>query len=156
MKVLAFCACSLALASFSSAGTTGERLKQALSNEDSFDTCMSENNMTTLDFYTKSEIIDNEYAKPGNEEKRRQNGCTLECLLREEGLMVGSEIKEHKVHAEISRKMDGNPKEAKAHKIARDCIREVSGITQECEKGFSLFVCIVKATHKATKHDEHE
>uniref|UniRef100_A0A348G654 Pheromone-binding protein Gp-9 n=1 Tax=Odontomachus monticola TaxID=613454 RepID=A0A348G654_ODOMO len=157
MKVLAFCTCVLALICFSSAETTGERLKQAFSLEqDNFDNCLTANNMTAQDLYTDVNIVNGEHEGAENEERRKKNGCTLECLLKAEGLMVGSDIKEGKVHAQISRTMNGNSMEGKAHKLARDCIREVKNITEECEKGFSLIVCLAKGGYKARNHGEHE
>ncbi|XP_032672319.1 pheromone-binding protein Gp-9-like [Odontomachus brunneus] len=157
MKVLAFCACVLALVCFSSAETTGQRLKQALSLESNFDNCLEENDITQEDLYTEPNIINEEYKQAGNEERKRKNGCVFECIMKKEGLMVGSDIKEGKVHEQINRQMANNPNVGKVHKMARDCMREVKNISDvECEKGFSLLVCLMKAAHKEKNHGEHE
>lgn len=32
----------------------------------------------------------------------------------------------------------------------------VKDITEECEKGFTLFTCVVRAVHDLQNHEEHE
>ncbi|KAL6420054.1 hypothetical protein ACFW04_001144 [Cataglyphis niger] len=96
------------------------------------------------------------HTEPENEERTRKLGCTIVCILKKENLMEGSNIKEGRVHAKINKEAGGSPYEGKMHKIARNCMKEVKDITEECEKGFTLFSCLTRGTHKLQNHEEHQ
>ncbi|XP_011875686.1 PREDICTED: uncharacterized protein LOC105566366 [Vollenhovia emeryi] len=70
--------------------------------------------------------------------------------------MEGTNIKEGQIHTEISKMFDESPFMGMVHKIARKCMKEARSITEECEKGFSLYACISRMVHKMQKHEEHE
>ncbi|XP_025262844.1 pheromone-binding protein Gp-9-like [Camponotus floridanus] len=157
MKIIVLCVCVLGFASSNLIEDEIKRqFKSAVSREDNFETCMTENNVTFDDWYREEQIMTDVHKKPENEEKTRNLGCTIACFLKKENLIEDSKIKEGKVHAKINKIYDGSRDEGKAHKIARDCMKEVKNITEECEKCFSLFTCAVRAVHKSQKHEEHE
>ncbi|KAM0730563.1 Pheromone-binding protein Gp-9 [Formica fusca] len=158
MKLLVLCICVLGFATSNLADSEIKRqFKNAVRTvEDNFDVCMTENNITQVDWYKEEEIMTGVHAEPENEERTRKLGCAIVCVLKKENLMEGSNIQEGKVHAKINREVAGYPGEAQIHKVARDCMKEVRNITEECEKGFALFACATKAAHKLQKHEEHE
>ncbi|XP_011148183.1 pheromone-binding protein Gp-9-like [Harpegnathos saltator] len=161
MKAVVFCACILVLYTFSSVEAIQNKLKHMLSEEDNdrpIDICLTQFNMTILDLYTEPEIMNEEYTKPENEEKNRKNGCLLECLLKKQGFMEGSDINETKIHTQMNTKFANDPMLGKMHTTVHKCVKEIkkNNITQECEKGFYLLTCMMKGMYKAKKHDEHE
>ncbi|XP_071626697.1 pheromone-binding protein Gp-9-like [Temnothorax longispinosus] len=160
MKSLVLCACVLVLAfQSSSSSEIKDRLKSAVrSNLQKYaEPCFSENNATGDDRYTEEDIMTNLYAKPENAERTRKNGCVIACVMKKQDLMEGTNIKEAQVHVRINEVlMNDGPVQAEAHRIMRKCMKKVRSITQECEKSFSLHVCIVEAMDKLGQHNEHE
>ncbi|XP_070154991.1 odorant binding protein 2 [Polyergus mexicanus] len=158
MKLLVLCIYVLGSATSNLADSEVKRqFKNAIRTvEDNFDVCMTENNITRDDWYKEEEVMTGVHAEPENEERTRKLGCAIVCVLKKENLMEGSNIKEGKVHAKINKEAAGSPKEGQIHKVARDCMKEVRNITEECEKGFTLFTCVIKAAHKLQKHEEHK
>ncbi|XP_050449227.1 pheromone-binding protein Gp-9-like [Cataglyphis hispanica] len=158
MKLLVLCICVLGFATSDLANNEiKQQFKSAMTEvEDDMVACMTENNVTESDWYRVEEIMTGVHTEPENEEKTRKLGCTVVCLLKKENLMEGSNIKEERFHAKINKEAAGSPYEGKMHKIARNCMKEVKDITEVCEKGFALFSCFVKATHKLQHHEEHE
>ncbi|XP_024892003.1 uncharacterized protein LOC112467552 [Temnothorax curvispinosus] len=112
--------------------------------------------MTRDDAYNEEDIINNLHVKPENAERTRKNGCWIACIFKKLNLMEGTNINEAQVHAKLNEKMNDGPELAIAHKIAHKCIKKANSITQECEKGWSLNVCIAKAIHKLEQHNEHD
>ncbi|XP_011633454.1 pheromone-binding protein Gp-9-like [Pogonomyrmex barbatus] len=141
MKILLVYVCILVLASFSSADVK-ERIKNAIkaaTPEEDVETCMTENGVTREDIYREDQILTDLHKQPENEERTRKNGCFFACLLKKFDLMEDSNIKESKVHQELD----------------KECLI-VRSITQECEKCFDLYECIMRAMHKVEGHGEHE
>ncbi|XP_024875460.1 pheromone-binding protein Gp-9-like [Temnothorax curvispinosus] len=161
MKSLVLCTCVLIIAfQSSSSSELKNRLKSAVKSriENDVEACMTENDMTIDDAFDEEDIMNNLPAKPENAERTRKNGCVIACILKKQNLMEGTNINEAQVRAKINEmgnSWDG-PELAMAHKVARKCIKKVKNITQECEKGWSLNVCIAEAIHKIGQHDEHD
>ncbi|XP_071570225.1 pheromone-binding protein Gp-9-like [Temnothorax nylanderi] len=159
MKSLVLCACVLIFAfQSSSSSELKNRLKSAVGSNigNDAEACLTENDMTRENLYREEEIMINSYAEPENAERTRKNGCWVACILKKQNLMEGTNIKEAQVHAKLNEIMNDGPELAVAHKVARKCIKKAKSIIQECEKGFSLYVCIAEAVHKLGEHDEHE
>ncbi|XP_072759175.1 uncharacterized protein [Anoplolepis gracilipes] len=160
MKVLVLCICALLLGIVSSnlAGDEIKRnLKSAVSTvRSNFMTCMTENNVTEDEWYEEEEIMTDVHKESGNEERTRKLGCTVACVLKKENLMEDGNIKEGKVHAKINRDYGNLSMVGQIHKFARDCMKKARNITEECEKGFSLFDCLLRTVHKFEEHEEHE
>jgi hypothetical protein len=158
MKSVVLCVCALALAfQLSNSTEIKQHLKSAIETIDSdVETCMTENNMNSDDWYREQEIMTDVHAQ--NVERTKKNGCTVACILEKQNLMDGSNINEMKVHAEITKifRSTNNPDEGKAHKIARKCMKNVKSITEKCEKTFALYECVARVIHKEQEHDEHE
>ncbi|KAL0130156.1 hypothetical protein PUN28_002040 [Cardiocondyla obscurior] len=153
MKVLLLCTCILI------ASSTSSKLRQHLKNavqtvDNDARACLAENNMTHGEMFDEADIMTNLHTEPGNEERTRKNGCVIACLLKKQELMEDSNIKESKIHSLINKEF---PDELVgiAHKIARKCLKQVKSITDECEKGFSLYACVARAVHKVADHEEH-
>ncbi|KAL6262708.1 hypothetical protein P5V15_005500 [Pogonomyrmex californicus] len=158
MKILLVYVCILVLASFSSADVK-ERIKNAIKTatpEEDIETCLTENDMTREDIYREDQILTDLHKQPENEERTRKNGCFFACLLKKFELMEDSNIKELKVHQELDKELSDSDMQLIAHKIARKCMKQVRSITQECEKCFDLYECIMRAMHKVEGHGEHE
>ncbi|XP_077259329.1 pheromone-binding protein Gp-9-like [Temnothorax americanus] len=159
MKSLVLCACVLILAfQSSSSSELKNRLKSAVGSNvnNDLEACLTENDMTKNDAYDEEEIMNNLHAKPENAERTKKNGCWVACIFKKQNLMEGANINEVQVHAKLNEIMNDGPELAIAHKVARKCIKKAKSITQECEKGWSLNVCIAEAIHKIGQHDEHE
>ncbi|XP_077278777.1 pheromone-binding protein Gp-9-like [Temnothorax americanus] len=159
MKSLVLCACVLILAfQSSSSSELRNRLKSAVrsSIQSDAEACLTENNMARDDFYTEENIMTNLHAKPENAERTGKNGCFVACILKKQNIMEGTNINEAQVHVKINEMENDGPEQAIAHKVARKCIKKAKNITQECEKGWSLYVCIAEAIHKIDQHDEHD
>ncbi|XP_011169818.1 uncharacterized protein LOC105202825 [Solenopsis invicta] len=156
MKSLVLCACVLVLAFQPSSST---KLKQKLKNEidnlrDNIEICVFEQGLSPSDIYREEEIMTNVHTESVNAEKSRKFGCFVACVLKKLNLMDGATIKEIQIHAKINKTVDHNMQDV-AHKIARKCLKKARSITQECEKCFSLYVCIIENMHKLEGHEEH-
>ncbi|XP_028046189.1 uncharacterized protein LOC105835453 isoform X2 [Monomorium pharaonis] len=155
MKDLVFYACVLTL--FFSVSS---ELKQQRNDENDYKVCMNATGITPDNIHsvwlTSEDIIANVHIKPENEERMKKTGCLLACILKRQNLMEGSNIKEAQVVArlpEFFEVVDDSQK-----KTVRKCMEEGRSITQECEKCFSIYVCLVKATYniESQKHGKHE
>ncbi|XP_020300181.1 pheromone-binding protein Gp-9-like [Pseudomyrmex gracilis] len=158
MRFLVVFACVIILVS---SGEIKEQVKNVISQtkaEQSFETCMNEKNMTRSDWFSEDEIMTDAHTKPENAEKKNTNGCAITCILKKLDLMDESNnIMEAKVHSEINNEFSYSPLIAgKIHKIARNCMKEARPITEECDKGFTLYACICRAVHKLERHGDHE
>ncbi|XP_071570226.1 pheromone-binding protein Gp-9-like [Temnothorax nylanderi] len=151
MKSLVLCACVLIIAfQSSSSSELKNQLKSAVgSNIANYAAaCLTENDVTGDDRYTEEDIMTNLHAKPENAERTRKNGCVIACVIKKQNLMEGTNIKEAQVHAKINETMNDGPARAEAHRITGKCMEKVRSIAQECEKSFSLYVCIAEAIDK--------
>ncbi|XP_012534943.1 pheromone-binding protein Gp-9 [Monomorium pharaonis] len=157
MKSFVLCTFVFILAS---SGST--ELKQQLKNavgdiRDSVLACTNEIGLLSpTEMYEEEEIMTNVHTESGNEERTRKNGCFIACILKKENLMDGTNIKEAQVHLKLDEYVRPGREQGIAHKIARRCMKEARSITEECEKGFSLYSCVLRSLHKVMKHEEHE
>lgn len=153
MKSLVLCVCVLIIGS-SSSTELKEQIKSAVGSiENDADTCLTEHDLTREDFYNEREIMTNVHTEPENEEKTKKIGCFMACVLKKQNLMEGSNFKEGQIHVKLGEMFQHD---LEIHKVVRKCMKEARSITQECEKCFSMYVCVARAAHKAQKHEEHD
>ncbi|XP_029175252.1 pheromone-binding protein Gp-9-like [Nylanderia fulva] len=158
MKVICIlCICVLGFIVVLAQSELKQQLKNAVTSniQDEILTCLTENNLTVDNFYSEVQIMTGVHARSENEEKTRNHGCAIACVLKKSDLMENSNIDERKLHVKINQELSHSPHQVRVHKVARDCIKEVKNITEECEKCFSLFTCVIKTAHKLEKHEEH-
>ncbi|XP_011687770.1 PREDICTED: pheromone-binding protein Gp-9-like [Wasmannia auropunctata] len=96
-----------------------------------------------------------EHEREETEEKPEPEKEDIVLVLRPLWMEESGSIKEGQFHAKLSELFGDSPVQVIAHKIARKCLKEVRGITQECEKCFSMYACVMRAVHKAQKHKDH-
>ncbi|KYM88739.1 Pheromone-binding protein Gp-9 [Atta colombica] len=155
MRSLVLYACILIIAPFSSIEL--KNIKNLIeTTRDDIEACQIENNVTYADLYSPEDMITDLPTQLENEEKTRKIGCWIACILKRQNLMEDSNIKEGQIHVRINIEYSDNPREAFMHQIASKCMKQVRDITQECEKSFSLLVCIIKTTYEEQKHQQHE
>ncbi|XP_072759314.1 uncharacterized protein [Anoplolepis gracilipes] len=152
MKILVFFICALGLALSNLADDEiKEEFRGAVSTiQSNLAICMIENNVS------EEEILTGVDKESGNEERRRKLGCTYACVLKRENLMEDSNIKEREVHAKINTNYGPSLIMPEVHEVARNCVKEVRNITEECEKGFSLLSCLIKEEDKSEEQEEHK
>ncbi|XP_018313506.1 uncharacterized protein [Mycetomoellerius zeteki] len=155
MKSLVLYACILIIAPSSS--IEPKKLKNVIETiEDDIEACRIENNVTEVDVYKPQDMMTDLPTQIENEERTRRIGCWIACVLKRQDLMENSNIKEAQIHVRINVEYGGSLEEVIFHEIARKCMKQVRNITQECEKSFSLLVCVIKSVSKEQKHQELE
>ncbi|XP_039314759.1 uncharacterized protein LOC105194501 [Solenopsis invicta] len=80
----------------------------------------------------------------------------MACFLKKQNLMEGTNIKEDEVIARLNEVVVTDDVEKKLRTIVRKCIKEKKDITQECDKCFSIYVCIIKAVSEERKCMQEE
>ncbi|XP_039307006.1 pheromone-binding protein Gp-9 [Solenopsis invicta] len=118
--------------------------------QDEIKPCLSEIGIAYEALYPPAEIIANVHTQPANKERTKNHGCFMACVLKKQNLIEGTNIKEAQLYSRLHEILD-EELDGPGHQIIRKCMEEVRNMTQECEKGFSLYVCIVK---EAAAHEE--
>ncbi|XP_071626695.1 pheromone-binding protein Gp-9-like isoform X2 [Temnothorax longispinosus] len=137
MEKLIFYICTFALISF----TVGSKLG---AGNKYYNTCLTENNVSDDDMLTIRDIIEDKH-KQENQERIKKNGCVMQCLLQNEGVMNGSEYDVEK----MLRKGDFvESTKLKLLEGLNNCINETKDLTEKCEKSFALTECFLKAEEK--------
>ncbi|XP_071626694.1 pheromone-binding protein Gp-9-like isoform X1 [Temnothorax longispinosus] len=166
MEKLIFYICTFALISF----TVGSKLG---AGNKYYNTCLTENNVSDDDMLTIRDIIEDKH-KQENQERIKKNGCVMQCLLQNEGVMNGSEydvekmlrkgdfvestklklleglnncINEKKIHRKFTKRTNA-PSSSKIFEALDNCINETKDLTEKCEKSFALTECFLKAEEK--------
>nr|QGW50755.1 OBP12b' [Solenopsis invicta] len=158
MKHLVLCACVLL---FTFQLSNSSELKQKFQEEVKiqqridFEACLSENGINESELYGWTEILSNVHTETANEERTRKNGCFMACFLKKQNLMEGTSIKEDEVIARLDEVVI-NETGVKLPTIVHKCIKEKKDITQECDKCFSIYVCIIKAASEEKKRMQEE
>nr|ACI30689.1 odorant-binding protein [Solenopsis invicta] len=79
----------------------------------------------------------------------------MACFLKKQNLMEGTNIKDE-VIARLNEVVVTDDVEEKLRTIVRKCIKEKKDITQECDKCFPIYVCIIKAVNEERKCMQEE
>ncbi|KAM0730562.1 Pheromone-binding protein Gp-9 [Formica fusca] len=151
MKAFILCVYILGYVSFISTDTVMSKLQTRPEDpgKELVDICLSQVNLTREEAYNVDNILNNVHEQPEMKEKRRKHGCAIECILKKMNWMEGTELKEERIYAIVTKLLTDHLLQAKAQKLIRDCAKEVRDTTPErCEKGVTAMVCTMKGIEK--------
>ncbi|XP_011875636.1 PREDICTED: pheromone-binding protein Gp-9-like [Vollenhovia emeryi] len=145
MKFLALSVCLMATAIVVYADTIKDIALHggSLSTAD-LQECYNNANLAEADLITNTEIKDESYKNPGNEEKARKNGCFTLCILQKREQIVGSEIQKNKLYGKSAHAHLNPGTQAIIYATVDRCVEQVKTNPDMCDKSLDLLTCLWK------------